>query len=103
MTSRVKELLSDSKDADEIELREIVEELAEIALSAERFVAGEHELAEAVRAFADWQYGGYGDREPTTRSVVGRHLWYEVSERVYAVTGSQPKAPTFGASGYDAK
>jgi len=94
---KVDNLLNEAKDADPVELREIVAEMAGMALKNTTSTEKEKELADAILAFAEWQFGGYEGREPTTHRVVGRQLWYEVSERVSEITGSTPKAPSFGA------
>ncbi len=94
---KVDDLLSEAKGADSDELREIVSEMAGIALKSTTSTEKEKELADAIHAFAEWQFGSYGGREPTTHRVVGRQLWYEVSERVSEITGSTPESPSFGA------
>jgi len=103
---RVEELLVSAESADEVELRAIMDELADIAYEAEGAdpdtASDMEDLARAVYAFADWQFGGYEDRDETTRVVVGRQLWSEVSDRVREITGSPPQAPAFGASKHDA-
>jgi len=114
-TDRVNELLLEAEGADEKELRELLVELGEIAIEAIDNAADEHDeksiepperelaLAKAVYDFADWQFGGYEDRDETTRRVVGRQLWSEVSDRVRTSTGATPKAPAFGSSEHDSE
>jgi hypothetical protein len=46
--------------------------------------AQNQQLAYAVRAFAEWQTAGY-EGGSSTRDVVSRALWYEVTKNVHAV------------------
>jgi hypothetical protein len=94
---RVRELLQDAKKADEEELRELVEELGKLAMEAIRQQDPDRDLAVAVRDFAEWQHGGYEDWNPDTRNMIAKQLWYEVSDRVCAIIGSVPEAPSFGS------
>lgn len=57
-------------------------------------------LAQAVLAFAEWQWNGYGNEpDAYTQQVVGNELWSEVSDRVRDITGRRPPAPRFGEPG----
>jgi hypothetical protein len=96
---RTEELLREARAAEDKEdLLEIMDEMADITRLAAVAASPEKDLAEAVCAFAEWQSPCYGDRDPHTRRVVSEQLWSEVSDRVYAINGSRPTAPTFGAA-----
>jgi hypothetical protein len=57
-------------------------------------------LAQAVLAFAEWQWGCYdSDASSPARRSIGRALWFEVSEHVRRITGQTPPAPSFGPQG----
>ena len=100
---RTEELLNEARDTeDKKELMEIMYEMADITRLASVSGSTEKDLATAVNAFAEWQYGGYGERDPNTLRVVGQQLWSEVSDSVYSINGNRPPSPSFGAEEHEA-
>lgn len=97
-------LFEATKTNDTEDLREIAKELTDLVKGAVYRASPADDLAQAVNAFAEWRYGGYYEtRDEATRNVVGRQLWYEVSDRVCSTIGAIPPAPAFGAEGNEAK
>jgi hypothetical protein len=100
---RTEELLREARGTDNHkELMAIMDEMVDIARLASECGDKEKNLAFAINAFAEWQYGGYGERDPNTLRVVGQQLWSEVSDSVYSINGNRPPSPSFGAEEHEA-
>lgn len=93
---RVKELVMEIETATSEETKEIAKELAQIATEALDASKDTEDLAYAVLAFADWQNERGKDKPSDAITSVGNTLWHQVSERVYAITGSTPPCLVFG-------
>lgn len=90
--SRVKELILELDGLSSDEIEGVARELADISLNIIQTNNQAESLAKAVLAFADWQSQCYKGEEGTQR-LVGQSLWHEVSDCVYAITGTVPSNP----------
>ena len=95
--TRVKQLLQELDGASLSEAKDIALELADIAILVIQSTNQSVGLAEAVVAFADWHKDEYKVTSDTKKEI-SRSLWYEVSDRVYAITGTTPSNPCGGAA-----
>ena len=89
---RVKQLMNELNSYPETEVKEIAIELVDIVSEVGQLTNHGEQLALAVIAFADWQRECYKVEE-ATRQMVSQSLWHEVSDLVYALTGTAPSNP----------